>query len=438
MENYETTNHNYYYDLDTNMLVHHKILTLHDENDQIISTITLEENQLEIPKDDGELLELLLKHSNYKIRKSYLKDSRLIREFNENSMNITINKLNNVDYIHIDLKGKLLIISNQQELDSYLDSLYSIKMANKKNNTPLKKSIQAIIFTFIIYFGVGLISFLIFEQDILILKIIYILALLSYQILLHVTSYKNIDFSAYNQFLINGVLFLIGIAIFILNKGESYTLESISYLLIYPIIFTFVFLILTTFLEGYINKFLTIILHEIEKRKLIKKVEKNSNTVFKKSPKRFILRILSIVLKITFIASLVIFLLDLEDKRIPDNIFTLLIIIIPTSCLLAYLSRYMMNGICIVCGDEVDLSSLDEKIIPSYTTSEMKYKDHQVKDDTGHILGYVTTETEIITEHPESIKHVEYYACENDNCALKGFEFNKHVSTLLWMLFGLW
>jgi hypothetical protein len=37
---------------------------------------------------------------------------------------------------------------------------------------------------------------------------------------------------------------------------------------------------------------------------------------------------------------------------------------------------------------------MEEKIIPAYETSETIYKDHAVKDDTGRILGYVTSEIE--------------------------------------------
>ena len=292
--------------------------------------------------------------------------------------------------------------------------------------------------SFTIYFGIGLLNFLVFERKVLIVQVAFIVALLAYEMLFRVFLSKKVDFTAYSQLILNGVLFIIGLTIYLLNTNQILIYEGISYLLIYPMIFTLVLTIIYTFASGFFDRIFDIIKSEIAKRKLIKNKEGQINLYFPKAPKRIILRILSIVLKIIFISSLVIFLIDVEKKSLPRNIYVLLIVLIPTSVLLSYLTRYLMYGVCSVCGNEVEISSIEERIRPSYTTSETKYKDHPVKDDTGHILGYITSETEIVTEHPEETVYVEYHCCMNEKCNLYKFEFNKHVSTFLWILFGLW
>jgi hypothetical protein len=439
MTNFESFSYHYHYDTRTKSFIKQTISTI-NEIDVTKNSKIIEEKTLELPRTDQELLKLILKDSP--LNPVYVKPKRtnFIEELVYNNLQVSVNKSADSEILIFAFGNKITSISSQNDLDQYMKSYYNPKK-NKEIRTTVTTKFPLLliaIIAFLIYIGSGLISFMFLNQESVALKIGYLLVLLIFEILILHESIFNDKFASGYFLIINGTLLAIGIALVLLFNDTSKLLTSLGYLLIYPAVITLILTIIYGFAQDFINKVFAIIKDEFRKIKLIRGRHNVVKLYFPRSFKRIFLRILSIIFKAIFIATLVIFIIDLEEKALPKNIFTLLILAIPTAIILAYMARLKMYGICQVCGTTLVFSSLEEKVIPAYETSETKYKDHAIKDDTGKILGYVTEETEIITEHPEQTNYIYHHSCSNEKCSLYGYELNKHLNAFIWVLFGLW
>jgi hypothetical protein len=361
---------NYRYNKNKESLIKRRITTLF-EDEKISNQNTDEEESLNMPQTNLDLFKLILQGSNYNLDHVKHKRTDLIEKFVYHNLELSVNnsKCDNSVTLTIMFEDGIVSINSQEQFDKLLDSTYNQKRDSKpKSSKPNLYFYMILISLFVIYIGLGLLSFIFDDQKSNIIKIGYFLILLIFELAILLKKARQDNFILFA--IIDGTLLAVGIALILIFNYSSKLLVSLGILLIYPTIITIILMIIYAFAHRIINQILRVILDEYNKLKLIYCKKNKIKLYFPKSSKRIFYRFSSIVLKFTFISILVLFIFDLGRKALPKNIFTLLLLAIPSTFILSYLMRYLMYGLCQVCGTDLVPSSIEERIIPAYETTE--------------------------------------------------------------------